>query len=218
MPTVTLKPEQQRVFNWLNQTLNAPTFADLYQCAVDMLSRKSPGHITVVAHTGRELMNGLPRVDGNIQSKHIQYKRLVDDFKDDWKNESKISITASSTAFDTKEIRQISEATCEKIDKLINDHEEGTKRSENLGTIFFNKFIDYERIKEENPINLWEDWKSAREWFNKHAHLRKQPFSVSASHEAQKCFEILDNLLYVAATSANERLRNAYEILEETNR
>jgi len=218
MPTVMLNPEQQRVFDWLNQTLNAPTFADLYQCAVDMLSCKNPGHITVVAHTGRELMNGLPRVDGDIRSKRVEYTRLVDDIKDEWNNEPKSSITANSTAFDTKESRQISESTCKKIDKLVNDHEDGTERSEDLGTIFFSKFIDYERIKEENPINLWENWTSAKKWFNSHAHLRKQPFSADASHEAERCFEILDNLLYVAATSTNERLRNAYEILEETNR
>jgi len=216
------KPEQQRVFDWLNQTLDLPAFAELYRCAVCMLSKKSPGHITVVAHAGREIMNGLSNAVDNSVRKQVQYNHLVEGFRVEWNDER-----INKNVGDEPEIqngRLIPNQTCEKIDKLIDEHEYGKNRKEDNRNRFFHLFLDYKQDDHKKiPKNLLKDWKSASDWFIKHVHLSTKPFSddisrEAISREAEQHFGMLDNLLQVAATSNHERLKNADKILAATNR
>lgn len=210
--TVVSKLEQQRIFDWLNQELGLPAFAELYHCAACMLLEKSPGYITVVAHAGRELMNSLPTAGPGGNRKQVQYRELVDTFKDDWKSEQARSVIKGIT--DTKNGRFISDSTCKDIDKLIEEHEEGTVRSANTAHLFFRKFLDYDKV----PSGFLSEWKSAKKWFEKRAHLPSRPYSQNVSSESEKYFKALEGFLYTAATSAFERLRDIDGILAETNR
>ena len=54
-----LTTEQQNVFDWLNDKLQVPVFAEAYKGALVFLDKKPPGYITFVAHAGRDLMNRL---------------------------------------------------------------------------------------------------------------------------------------------------------------
>ena len=76
--------------------------------------------------------------------------------------------------------------------------------------------LDY-AYAEEIPRNLLTEWKNAREWFRAHAHLRDSAFETDASTEVERHFQILDDLLYNAASSELERIRSINEILEATN-
>ena len=210
-----LTSNQQTVFDWLNDVLKLPVYAEAYKGALDILNRKSPGYITFVSYAGRDLMNGLvPAVKG-IKRQQVQYVHLVNEFQNNWKNEW------GGEGFDTTEDDDenghlISNEICKKIKKLVDEHTEGRLRAEEIDSSFFTTFLDYPD-KESVPENLSQEWRNARRGFGGHTHLREDGFRESASSEVERHFRNLDNFLYAAAGSEFEQLRSIHEILEEAN-
>ena len=107
-------------------------------------------------------------------------------------------------------------ATCQLVKDLIDEHKIGRERSNQADAIFYSKFLDYEDL-DKIPANFLSEWKSARSWFVRHAHLRRDPFPEYVSSELESNFRIVDYLLHVAATSEFGRLKAIDEILEEAN-
>ncbi len=84
---MTLKDEQQRVYDWLNDDLRLPVFAAAYKGAVYLLDQKPAGYISFVAHAGRDLMNGLaPSVSG-VKSGRVNYPDHIDKLQESWLDE-----------------------------------------------------------------------------------------------------------------------------------
>ena len=210
-----LTSNQQTVFNWINDNLERPVYAEVYKGALDLLNNKSPGYITFVSHAGRDLMNGLASAAIGIPGAPVQYHQRVDAFKDDWEDEW------GGEGFSTKEDDDenghlIPNEICEKIKKLVDEHKEGRRIAEEKNTSFFTNFLDYPN-EESIPENLSQEWRKAKQWFNKHTHLREDEFPIAASNEVEKHFRNLDNFLYAAAGSELEQLRSIHEILEDAN-
>ena len=210
-----LTERQQTVFDWINDDLELPVYAEAYKGALDLLSKKSSGYITFVSHAGRDLMNGLVSAVKSIGRQQVQYVQLVNDFKDDWRSEW------GGEEFDTIEDNHenghlIPNEICKKIKKLVDEHKEGRLRSEDRESSFFTTFLDYPD-KESIPGNLSQEWRSARRWFVEHAHLREGEFEIQESDEVERHFRNLDSFLYAAAGSELEQLRSIHEILEEAN-
>ena len=210
-----LTERQQRVFDWINDNLERPVYAQAYKGAIKQLNKKCPGYITFVSHAGRDLMNGLASAAIGIPGAPVQYVRLVDDFKDEWKDEW------SGEGYNTTENNDenghlIPNEICEKIKKLVDEHKEGRRMAEEKNTSFFTNFLDYPN-EESIPENLSQEWRKAKQWFNGYAHLREDEFPIAASNEVEKHFRNLDNFLYAAAGSELEQLRSLHEILEEAN-
>ena len=210
-----LTERQQTVFDWINDDLKLPVYAEAYKGALDLLNKKSAGYITFVSHAGRDLMNGLVPASEGIKREQVQYVQLVDKFKDDWKDEW--GGEGYNTTEDNDENGHlIPNEICEKIKKLVDEHKEGRLRSEDIDSSFFTTFLGY-RDKESISDDLSQEWENAIEWFRKHAHLRKKEFETQASDEVEKHFRNLDSFLYAAAGSELEQLRSLHEILEEAN-
>ena len=210
-----LTKKQQTVFNWLNDDLQLPVYAEAYKGALEMLNKRSTGYITFVSHAGRDLMNGLASSVKGIKRQRVQYVQLVDDFKDDWKDEW------GGEGFDTAENNNenghlIPNEICKKVKKLVDEHKAGRLRPSETDSLFFITFLDYSDI-ESIPDNLFREWRDARRWFQAHAHLREDEFDIGASYEAERHFRNLDGFLYAAASSELEQLREIHEILEEAN-
>lgn len=209
-----LTSNQQIVFDWLNDKLQLPVFAEVYKGALDLLKQRVPGYVTFVSHAGRDLMNSLARTVQGITRQQVQYVQLVDAFKDDWRNEW------GGEGFDGADSDEnghlIPYKICEKINSLIHAHKAGHLRPIEASALFFTTFLDYDD-REKIPQNFMKEWRDAREWFVKHAHLREVSFRENASSEVERHFKNLDNFLYVAASSEFGRLRSIHEILEETN-
>ena len=207
-----LSTEQQTVYNWINDELQLPVFAEAYIGALNLLDKKLPGYITFVSHAGRDLMNGLARL--GIEPESVQYVQLVNKIQKDWEDEwgvegvSKID-NAENGNFIPYEI-------CEKIQVLIDQHRDGRLRASKAESLFFTTYLDYSDT-EAIPQNLLTEWKRARQWFLAHTHLRDGEFEMHASSEVERHFQTLDDLLYTAASSELERIRSINEILEETN-
>ena len=210
-----LTERQQTVFDWINDDLELPVYAEAYKGALDILNNKSPGYITFVSHAGRDLMNGLVSAVKSIGRQQVQYVQLVNAFKDDWKHEW--SGEGFSTTEDNDENGYlIPNEICKKIKKLVDEHTAGRLRAEDIDSSFFTTFLDYPD-RDSIPDNLYQEWRSARRWFVEHAHLREGEFEMQAPDEVERHFQNLDNFLYAAAASELEQLRSLHDILEETN-
>ena len=210
-----LTTNQQTVFDWINDDLELPVYAKVYKDALDLLDMKSPGYISFVSHAGRDLINGLASSVKGIKRQQVQYVQLVDDFKDDWRNEW------GGEGFNTTEDNDenghlIPSEICKKIKKLVDEHTAGRLRAEEIDSSFFITFLDYPD-KESIPENLSLEWRNARLWFREHTHLPEDEFEIQESDEVEKHFRNLDSFLYAAASSELEQLRSIHEILEEAN-
>ena len=212
---IMLTSNQQTVFNWINDDLELPVYAEAYKGAWDHLNKKSAGYITFVSHAGRDLMNGLASDVKGITRTLVQYVDLVNEFKDDWKSEWG-GEGFRTTEHDNENGHLIPNEICEKIKKLVDEHTAGRLRAEDINSSFFTTFLDYPD-KESIPDNLFQEWRSVRRWFIGHAHLRETEFETQAPDEVERHFRDLDNFLYTAASSELEQLRSIHEILEETN-
>ena len=209
---VTLSTEQQTVFNWLNDELELPVYAEAYKGALEFLEKKSPGYITFVSHAGRDLMNGLARLGTGREQ--VQYANRLDELQNHWEDEWG---TAGINKIDNPENGHlIPYEVCEQIQDLIDEHRAGRLRPSEAAILFFSNFLDY-AYAEEIPRNLLTEWQNTREWFRAHAHLRDGEFEMDAPTEVERHFQTLDDLLYNAAGSELERIRSINEILEETN-
>lgn len=212
--SMTLTNEQQNVFNWLNDKLQLPVFAEAYKGALDLLDKKSPGYITFAAHAGRDLMNRLAATVSGVQSDRVQYEQHLDGLQNEWKEEWRAE---GFNKIDTGENGHlIPSNTCQKVKDLIDKHKMGRLRSSEADNLFFMTFLAYED-KEKIPRNFLREWKAAKEWFLAYAHLREKEFDKDAPSKVTKHFQMLDGLLYVAASSEFGRIKGIHEILEETN-
>lgn len=211
-----LTQNQQTVYDWINDELKLPVYAEAYKGAIEQLNNKSSGYITFVSHTGRDIMNGLVPISQGNKREQVQYIHLVDKFKDDWKDEWGGNRPNTSEENDEKG-HLIPNEICRKIKELVDAHKEGRLRSEEIDSSFFTTFLDYQN-KDSIPENLFQEWRHARLWFREHAHLLNRDFEEQELVEVEEHFRNLDNFLYAAAATDIEQLRSLHEILEETNR
>lgn len=211
---MALKNEQRIVYEWLGERLRLPVFAEAYRGAVTLLVEKSPGYISFVSHAGRDLMNGLASTVAGIKSTRVQYQthidRLLSDWKDEWRQSDELSPEVAANG------HLIPVLVCQKITALIEEHKSGRLKSSDANGLFFSTFLDYSD-RGKIPTNFLSEWKTAKDWFLGHTHLREKPYSARTKDELEKHFKCLDGYLYIAASSQYDRLRGLDEILDATN-
>ena len=211
---MTLTPQQQRVYDWLESKLDLPVFADAYKGALHLLRTRPPGYITFVAHVGRDMMNILAPTVANIERSQAQYHQRLDRLQEVWRDEW--GGRGLNTRDDDGGGHLIPYDICQMVIDLIGDHRAGRERSKQ-SHLFFTSFLDYE-FPEQIPGNFLDEWKGASYWLSpRFAHLRGGRFSEDELSEVERNFRTLEGLLYVAASSEFERLRGIDAILEETN-
>jgi hypothetical protein len=210
-----LSEKQQRVYDWLKDDLGLPVFADAYKGAISLLDQKPSGYISFVAHAGRDLMNRMASTVAGIKSERVQYQQHIDRLQDSWQEEWGLSGELLKEGSEKGHFIPIQ--VCQRITKLIEEHKAGRIRSSDADGLFFSTFLDY-TDKDKIPKNFFSEWKSAKNWFLGHAHLRESSFSGSTEDELLKHFICLDGYLYIAASSQYERLKSLDEILDATNR
>lgn len=211
---VSLSTDQQTVFNWINDELQLPVFAEVYKGALHFLDKKPPGFISFVSHAGRDLMNSLARTVLVIKPGRVPYENLVDELQREWKDEW---CSRGFSAIDNTEGGHLVPfKICDMVKNLIDKHREGRLNASEADNLFFTIFLG-DDIRATIRRNFFKDWTAARKWFLKHTHVRENEFEIEASSEVVRHFRTLDKLLYVAATSEIGRMRTINAILEKTN-
>ncbi len=207
-----LSETQQQIFDWLDNRLELPVYADAYRGAALSLKDRSPGYITFVSHVARDLMNFLARTVAGIRSSQVDYRHLVGKLQQKWRNEW--GGQGLFTAEQRGEGHLIPYNVCEMIANLINKHKEGSLRNQQADDFFFNTFLGY---SDKDRIPSMKKWKETKVFFRANTHLREPAFSENVHINVAENFKILEDFLFVAATSEYSRIGTLDAILEETN-
>ena len=210
-----LNTRQKRVFEWLNDDLSLPVFAEAYKGAAILITQRQAGYVSFVAHAGRDLMNRLAPTVADIKSAQVQYQQHIDKLKDHWREEWRCSNEFSPEVAEKGHLIPV--GICQKISNLIDEHQSGRMRSAEADGLFFSTFLDYSD-KDKIPSNFLSEWKDAKQWFHCHTHLREKPFREETENNMVKHFNCLDGYLYIAASSQYDRLKDLNEILDATNK
>lgn len=208
-----LTENQQQIFEWMNDKLNLPVYADAYKCSVCLLKKKAPGFVTFVSHTGRDILNSLPQTVVGITSPQVQYVDLVNKLQKKWQDKWR-GRGLTSPQNDEKG-HMIPYEVCDMVTELIKEHFDGRKRSQGKGEFFLNTFLGY---ADRDRVTNLRKWNEAKRFFVECAHLREKKFSSETLSKVEEYFKVLERFLIIAATSAYSRTRSLNEILEETNR
>ena len=209
-----LTTEQQTIYSWMSDKLQLPVYADVFRGAVIFLNKKTSGHVTFVAHAGREIMNGLARTVRGDKRIRVDYVKHLDGIEAVW--EDKWAAPAGFSDVEGNSHYNIPHEVCEKIRSLIIDHKEERNRSAESDEVFFSTFLDY-NDRDRIPENFMKEWRDAKKWFNGCAHIRKTAFDSDTDSSAEIHFTNLEGFLHVAASSEFKRIKGINEILEETN-
>ncbi len=209
-----LKDKQKRVYDWLNNDLGLPVFAEAYKGAAILKDSKPAGYVTFIAHAGRDLMNVLAPTVSGVKAQRVQYQEHIDKLQGDWQDEWGGSDTLSVEISENGHL--IPTKVCQRISRLIDEHKTGRMRSTEANGLFFSTFLDYSDL-DKIPSNFLSEWKGAKSWFLQNAHLREKPFREKIDDKLEKHFNCLDSYLYIAASSQYERLKDLNEILDATN-
>lgn len=136
---MTLEKQQQRVYEWLSNDLGLPVFAEAYKGAIFLLNQKPAGHVSFVAHVGRDLMNRLASTVSGIKSERVQYQQHLDRLQTEWQDEWRTSDDL------TPEVREhghfIPTQVCQRIATLLEEHKSGRLRSSEADGLFSVHFL-----------------------------------------------------------------------------
>lgn len=141
---MALTDEQQRVYEWLNDDLSLPVFAEAYRGAAVLLAQKSTGYISFVAHAGRDLMNGLASTAAGVKSGRVQYQSHLDTLQSDWQDEWRYSDDLAPEVIANGHLIPVS--VCQRISTLIEEHKAGRMRS-----------TEASRFRTERPLQRTSD-------------------------------------------------------------
>lgn len=211
---MALNQNQQRVYEWLNDDLGLPVFAEAYKGAAILIKQRPAGYVSFVAHAGRDLMNRLASTVAGIKSERVQYQQHIDNLQNYWRDEWRTSNELLPDVAEKGHLIPID--VCQRVSTLIDEHNSGRMRSSDADGLFFSTFLDYSD-RDKIPGTFLAEWKAAKDWFLGHAHLRDKPFRAETDNDLVKHFNCLDGYLYIAASSQYDRLKDLNEILDATN-
>ena len=144
----TLSYEQKVVFNWLNDELQLPVYADVYRGACDLFNRQSPGYIVFVCHAARDLMNGLaPTVRGRKRLQ-VDYVGFFDDLENCWKDEW--GAQGLNNKNRAKSGHLIPHKICRKLKKMIAKHKAGRPQAKRSGSSFLHHISRVRRARNDS--------------------------------------------------------------------
>ncbi|MCK9183623.1 MAG: hypothetical protein M0P13_12210, partial [Fibrobacteraceae bacterium] len=205
--------KESLIYEWLKDDLNMPTYADVFLGAVFQLKERPSGFVTFVSHAGRDIMNGVATSKIGIKREQAQYKEILDAIQTDWPFDL---LDNSQVEVDGKKGFLISRKCYNQLNKLIHQHQAGRVRCSDADDLFFQSFLDYSD-KKRIPPNFKSEWVTTKAWFLAHAHLNRGTFSLVETEECADRFGVLENFLYIAASSQFERLKLFEDVLKNQN-
>ena len=208
-----LSERQLAIVEWLKLKLQLPVYAEAFEGAIYLLKQRSPGCVSFVSHTGRDIMNLLARTVVGITSSRTPYFDMVNELQKYWKDEWRGQGLVLPPKDDEGHL--IPYHICEMINSLIKAHQEGNIRSHRADELYFNIFLGY---PEKDRIPSLRQWKEIKKFFEKHNHLREGTYSADDVSKLEDCFNVLEEFLHIAAISEYSRMRTLDEILEQTNK
>lgn len=206
--------EQKRVYLWMTDTLSCPGYAAAYRVAMTLLAQQPPGYATLVAHVGRDLMNGLAPAVRGISRRQTQYHQYLDRIQASWNNTWRTNHLTHKSGQQSH--HSIPSHICDEISNLVDEHQTARDRNNQTDALFFTTFYEYIDIQSV-PHNIARQWKDARSFFQGRAHFTESALCADREQEVNENFQKLHTLLHVAAANAYQRLKGIHDILAIAN-
>lgn len=210
-----VSPNQQRIYDWIKDTLELPVYAEIFRGALVIKHQKLPGYTMFLAHAGREIINGLARTYMRHDRKQVQYKNEFEKISLRWKDIWGAPMGLSES--NEPEYHKIPNDICKMIKSLVDEHKEAKKRIAETSVTFFSAFLNYEG-RENIPEDFLTQWEDARKWFTRYVHVNSRVETPELKAIITTQFDILVTFLSIAANSQqHNRVREINEILEQAN-
>lgn len=206
--------DREKIYRWIKEVLDLAIYADVYKGATYVLCSKTPGYVSFVCHACRDIINGLAKDYKGITRDRVDYVKLIDKLKTQWDFSWGVKSTISDEELTIS--KNIPLKTCYLLQEIVEEHNKGRERAEEVSFLFFQTFLDY-KDKDKIPIKIIENWRESSKWFVKHAHSRKKSYDADVDKKLEKLFLDFEMTLLTAADSLTNRLKDIDAILEETN-
>ena len=137
-------------------------------------------------------MNGLARTIRGEVRQQVQYVNRLDEIDENWDDAWGAPVRFSDS--EEPSHREIPYEICLQLQRLIDDHRTGRRRSRKTNEVFFSTFLSY-RDTDDIPGNVIGEWNDAKRWFLEHAHAREDLPSEEAVIQIEKHFSFLESML-----------------------
>ncbi|MFH0984317.1 MAG: hypothetical protein V1882_02150 [Candidatus Omnitrophota bacterium] len=211
---------RREIKDWFDK--QAPHLGELYEAALIILYFDNfPGRIRLVSHAVREIRNRLPdAISGQIISQQLDYKFRLDEIFSVWTSlEIPITPLRSSASPSTSPpgIVQIPEIMFEKIQLLVNDHNETSEKKLDAARRLFEALAPENKKLQIEIKPMILQWLKVTEWFVDNAHEKVEPSKENKDEEIFKRFELFEvTLNALISKQFFKTIKELDEILKDT--
>jgi hypothetical protein len=215
--------ERQQIYEWIvSQGLQS--FAETYQGAVYILYERVPGYVRFVAHSARDLMNGMAPCKLGLKRQQVKYQDLVEGLRIAWAaatlpkgpevlHRDQDLSDCRDTAVDSHVPKQI--VAC--VHHLLGEHEKGRLRSNQTPNLFFEAFLPPRKGVNQPDAAFIKVWKGLHKWFQNACHESGKPPTLEIVQQLESKFVQFEQIVLSVADRYRNTVKRLDEILDEAN-
>lgn len=205
---------RQEILAWLNR--NAPSLAELYQGAVQMLYETPlPGRVRFVSHAVREIGNRLPEAIAGVEEVWVDYKNRLDELAKQWPGPPAVYLSGEVPP-SSPDI-SISRALYLKVTQLIRDHQDARLRPGEKAMRLFESMAGGDQRARETLRPTVRQWVKIIAWFTGRAHDSGRIDAGEDERFFKAQFEVFERALAALIRQFFDTVEELDEILEEAN-
>lgn len=218
-------PNRLELLAWLRR--NAPSLAELYEGAVNMLFETiMPGRTRFIAHAVREIRNRLPDfISGPKSGSRFEWKKQLDGLTKDWQKAGFSldgSLPVTSAGGDIPSDSRLSAVPLPprlflKIAKVLNEHNSTRETRREAAIRLFESSAPENKQLREALEPIVRQWLDITEWFVKTVHDAGLTDTQHDWEEFKRRFLLFEETLIALLGQFYTTIEGLDEILEDTN-
>ena len=210
---------RKEISDWFRRY--APSLGELYEGALKMIYAENfSGRTRFVAHSVREIKNGLPRAFGGPKGR-CDYSTHIEKIKQDCLNAGltmdRILPITNPTMEQPPDDILVPRNLWQKITTLIKDHDEARERPSKAATRLFETIAPNNNNAGDILHPIIMQWLTVTDWFMQKAHDSGRPDNEIDNAEFQQKFFLFEQMLKALVSSFYNTTGELDETLEDTN-
>jgi hypothetical protein len=222
-PPDAVAPHCRDVCEWLRRN-NATSLAELYEGAVDILSRGVRGRLRFVAHAVREIRNRLPGVLAPEQVRErLDYRKRCGTIRKEWRRGDNLAANSGANGPSASGFVAVPLIAAEEIDRLLEDDRAVQDRVHDAARRLYvavvrvrsgRTLIPSEIVTIEPSIR---EWHKVTQWFVDRAHDNGTPESDLDMRELNDRISAFDHVFFSLIQEFYPATKVLDDILEDAN-
>jgi hypothetical protein len=221
--TVPWTSPRREIRAWLQRN-NAVSLSELYEGAVELVSRTVPGRVRLVAHAVREIRNRLPdALAPEKEPERLDYRKRCEAIRNVWQRLDSIELLGSRNVPDATASVGVPVVAAEQVQQLLDDDQAVQGRVRATATRLYVAVVrirsgrtltESEQVAIEPAIRQWH---IVTDWFVDRAHDNGTPDGENDLQAFADRFELFERALYSLIQEFYPATKDLDEILEEAN-